>query len=161
VTLNRFRPHLFVLPEDDANRQIANGFCQHLSLRQRVIQVLEPAGGWTKVLQQFSDQHIPELSRYAEERLILPIDFDEKTTRLALFQQDIPESLQERVFVIGSLSDPEDLRRQLEMSFEQIGETLANHCAENNPELWNHDLLTHNNAEIERMTGSIKPFLFN
>jgi hypothetical protein len=47
------------------------------------------------------------------------------------------------------------------MSFEQIGEALADHCAKNDPELWNHDLLRHNNAEIERMAVSVKSFLFN
>lgn len=158
---NRYRPHLFILPEDDADREIANGFKLNPSLNGRVIQVLEPAGGWTKVLGQFRDQHIPELSMFKEERLILLIDFDKKINRLALFQQNIPESLRERVFVIGAFSNPEDLKRQLQMSFEEIGEDLANHCAENNPALWNHDLLKHNNAEIERMTDSIKSFLFN
>jgi hypothetical protein len=161
TSLNRYQRHLLVLPEDDANRQIATGFKQSLSLNDRVIQVLKPAGGWGKVLAQLQNEHIPELNRFPEERLILLIDFDNNTNRLALFEQHIPDTLGEGVFVIGALSEPEELRRQLEMSFEQIGEALADHCAENNPELWNHDLLRHNNAEIGRMAGSVKSFLFN
>jgi hypothetical protein len=71
--LNRYKPHLFVLPEDDANRQIANRFL---------------------------------------------------------------------------------------LSFEDIGEGLANDCADNTNSLWGHPLLRHNRAELDRMIAAVKPFLF-
>ena len=45
-------------------------------------------------------------------------------------------------------------------TFETIGETLANNCADNTHDLWNHDLLKHNETELERMRVIIKPFLF-
>ena len=44
MSVNRHKPHLLVLPEDDANRQLARGFELELSTRQ--FQVLQPAGGW-------------------------------------------------------------------------------------------------------------------
>lgn len=44
--MNRFKPHLLVLPEDDANRQIAVGFLLEPALRLRSIQILPPARGW-------------------------------------------------------------------------------------------------------------------
>jgi hypothetical protein len=35
--MNRYQPHVFVLPEDDANRQLANGFLLDESLIVRRI----------------------------------------------------------------------------------------------------------------------------
>lgn len=46
MSVNRHLPHVLVLPEDDANRQIANGFLLHHAIGNRKIQVLEEAGGW-------------------------------------------------------------------------------------------------------------------
>ena len=43
MSVNKFRQHVFVLPEDDANRQLANGFLLDLSVRQ--VQILPEAGG--------------------------------------------------------------------------------------------------------------------
>jgi hypothetical protein len=43
---NKFKPHVLVLPEDDANRQIANGFLSNSKLVVRAIQVLPIVGGW-------------------------------------------------------------------------------------------------------------------
>lgn len=48
--VNRNLPHVPVLPEDDANRQMVNGFLVELSV-PRQIQRLEEAGGWRKVLE--------------------------------------------------------------------------------------------------------------
>jgi hypothetical protein len=33
-------------------------------------------------------------------------------------------------------------------------------CAKKTNELWGHDLLQHNQAELKRMRSSVKPFLF-
>ena len=71
--------------------------------------------------------------------------------------------------ILRVLSDPEDLKR-IKKKFEsigtgkleQIGETLANDCSNNNTDgLWGHDLLKHNKTELDRMILSVKPFLFN
>jgi hypothetical protein len=40
VSVNVFKPHVLVLPEDDANRQIVNGFLLDPSLNLRAIQAL-------------------------------------------------------------------------------------------------------------------------
>ena len=45
-------------------------------------------------------------------------------------------------------------------SLQNIGEELAEECAENRNGLWGHDLLIHNKPELERMILSVKPFLF-
>lgn len=106
MSLNRYKSHVFVLPEDDANRQIANSFILHPNINERVIQVLPPAGGWGKVLSRFTEVHVSEMQQYSEERLILLIDFDLRKDRLTYVKNKIPASLQERVFVVGVLSRP-------------------------------------------------------
>ncbi len=50
---NKYAPHVLVLPEDDANNDIANGFLRHDALDLRAIQVLPCAGGWGKVRDAF------------------------------------------------------------------------------------------------------------
>lgn len=44
MSVNKHLPHVFVLPEDDANRQLANGFYLAESLDVRRMQVLQPPG---------------------------------------------------------------------------------------------------------------------
>ncbi|MEA5565944.1 hypothetical protein [Anabaena sp. UHCC 0399] len=162
MSINKYQPHIFVLPEDDANRQIANGFILDPNLNNRAIQVLPPARGWQKVLEQFTVVHVPEMRKFSKRMIILLIDFDEQPqTRLSYIQNQIPEDLIDRVFVIGVLSEPENLRRDMRKDFEGIGEALALDCSENKNHLWEHNLLQHNRIELNRMISSVKPFLFN
>ncbi len=159
--MNKYIPHLLVLPEDDANRQIANGFLLNPNLKNRSIQVLPPAGGWTKVLEDFSSVHVSEMQTYSQRRIVLVIDFERHEDRLSLVREKIPQALADRVFVLGTMSEPENLKIAFGESFEEIGKALAKDCAYNTNELWGHDLLSHNAPEINRMIISVKPFLFN
>jgi hypothetical protein len=50
---NKFKDHIIVLPEDDANQEIANGFngfLLNLNLNGNLMKILPPAGGWEKVV---------------------------------------------------------------------------------------------------------------
>jgi hypothetical protein len=82
VSVNRYQPHVLVLPEDDANRQLANGFLldQYLSIWK--IQVLEEVGGWAQVLECFLSDHVVEMDRYSGRFMVLLIDFDRREERL-------------------------------------------------------------------------------
>lgn len=53
--MNKYKPHVLVLPEDDANRQIANGFLLNSNLNRNAIQILPIAGGWLKVVDTFNE----------------------------------------------------------------------------------------------------------
>ena len=75
MSVNKYLPHVLVLPEDDANRQLANGFLLDESLSMRQIQVLEVAGGWKEVLNRFNSDHIGEMDKYQERFVVLLIDF--------------------------------------------------------------------------------------
>ena len=95
-----------------------------------------------------------------QRMMVLLIDFDDDENRLSYVKRQIPDDLQARVFVLGVLSEPENLRRDIKKSYEEIGEALAKDCSDNTNELWRHNLLKHNQRELDRMASSVKPFLF-
>ncbi len=161
MSVNNYRPHILVLPEDSANSEIANGFLLNPDLNERLIQVLPFVRGWMTVINKFMDDHAPKMRLYPERMIVLLIDFDEQEDRLAYVEQKIPSDLKDRVFVLGVLSEPEQLRSDIKKSFEEIGETLATDCSDNTDQLWSHDLLKHNKIELGRMVTAVKPFLFN
>jgi hypothetical protein len=161
MSLNKYKPHIYVLPEDDANRQIAIGFLLDPNLDGRAIQILPPLGGWTQVVDTFTNVHAVEMQRYEYRRIVLLIDFDgQYERRFREVRSKIPQELVERVYVLGALSDPEALKNSIKRSFEEIGKDLSQDCVDNTRKVWGHDLLRHNEAELERMISSVKPFLF-
>lgn len=161
MSINKHKPHILVLPEDDANRQIANGFILNLNINIRTIQVLPEAHGWENAVEIFTNDYAATMRQYPNRMIALLIDFDGDEDRLSYVQSKIAEDLIDRVFVIGVLSEPESLRRDIRKDFEGIGETLAKDCSDNTNQLWGHSLLKHNKTELDRMILSVKPFLFN
>ncbi|MFZ2447852.1 MAG: hypothetical protein WAW37_15965 [Syntrophobacteraceae bacterium] len=161
MSTNKHKPHILVLPEDDANRQIANGFVLDPSLNGRVIQILPPVGGWKKVVDNFRDVHLLEMKAYPERRIVLLIDFDQKHEKRLNCVKEMSSGLLDRVFVLGALSEPEDLKKNIGKNFEDIGKALSQDCVDNTRRVWGHELLKHNEAELDRMIVSVKPFLFN
>ena len=157
---DKYHPHVLVLPEDEADRQLANGFVLDQSLSTRRIQILQEAGGWTRVLDQFESDHVVGMERWPLRFMVLLIDFDGHVDRLAQAKSRIPANLVDRVFILGSLTNPEDLKRRLGNTFEEIGKALANDCREDTEHLWGHDLLRHNAEELNRLRQSVRPFLF-
>ncbi|SKB12232.1 conserved hypothetical protein [Planktothrix sp. PCC 11201] len=160
MRINRHLLHILILPEDDANRQIANGFILNRNVNGTVIQVLPHDRGWENLLETFINDHLPKIRQFQERRMVLLIDFDKREDRFSYVQSYIPDDLIERVFILGVKSNPEKLRRVTNKSFEGIGEALAEDCAKKTNELWGHDLLEHNRSELDRMILSVRPFLF-
>lgn len=159
--MNKFLPHVFVLPEDDADRQLAKGFHQDVDWnRYRQMQVLPEAGGWTEVLERFKSDHVIEMDKNPRRFMVLLIDFDGREERLDIAKAAIPNRLSERVFVLGALTEPEDLRRANLGSYETIGKTLAGECRENAYTTWGHPLLQHNASELDRLREHVRPILF-
>jgi hypothetical protein len=152
-------PHVLVLPEDDANRQLANGFQLHHSVDTRRMQILEEAGGWHEVLERFKRDHIQDMQRYTNRFMVLLIDFDDRENRLQKVMEEVPPSLTDRVFVLGTLSEPEKLRQAVG-TYEKIGLSLAADCQDNTETLWAHNLLKHNAGELERLKRFVRQILF-
>lgn len=161
MSVNRELPHVMVLPEDDANRQLVNGFLLDPSLNQRAIQALPIAGGWAKVRDDLSAVQVAQLRKYPKRHLVLLIDFDGHfAERMHNFQEFIPDDVRDRVYLLGTRDEPEPLRRACGVSLEKIGEQLANACANDEQGLWGHAMLAHNQAEVGRLIANVKKFLF-
>lgn len=160
MAANIYLPHLLVLPEDDANRQIANGFLLGYGIKERFIQVDPIAGGWLKVLRSFEDEHVALLNKYPNRYLLMIIDFDGEPERLQKFSEACPLHLRDRVFLLGTLSEPEALRAATRSSYESIGKALASECYEKTSDLWSNELLKHNENERQRLIQSVYPIIF-
>jgi hypothetical protein len=159
MSVNKYLPHVLVLPEDEADANLATGFSLHESVDLRAIQILPEAGGWRKVRSLFEDVHIAEMQKNPLRHMVLLIDFDGKDGRLDDMTSVIPECLKQRVFVIGAWTTPEDLRGQLG-DLEKIGKQLAAECHQNKRDIWGHPLLRHNEEVLGRMQETIRPILF-
>lgn len=157
--INKYMPHLLVLPEDDANRQLANGFVLGVQ-HERRIQVLVEAGGWSVLLEKFLSEHVSAMRKYHERRMVLLLDFDERDNRLDQIKVQIPDDLRDRVFILGVQSEPEALKRAVLGSLEDIGSRLAAECREGKREVWAHDLLKRNASELDRLQQIVCGFLF-
>jgi hypothetical protein len=158
--VNKHRPHVFVLPEDDANRQLANGFVLDPCLRfPRQIYILPVAGGWTHGLDRFLSDEAADMQNWPDRYMVLLLDFDNFERRLDTAKNKIPARLRERVFVLGVWSEPEKLKPDLG-PLETIGSALARDCRNETNATWDHELLRHNAAELARLRESVRPILF-
>jgi hypothetical protein len=158
--VNKDRPHVFVLPEDDANRQLANGFVLDSSLRcPRQIFVLPVAGGWTKVLDRFLSDQAVDMQNCPDRYMVLLLDFDRDPRRFDDAKSRIPAHLSERDFILGVWSKPERLKGDLG-HYEEIGSALARDCRDGVGTTWDHLLLRHNEEELVRLRGRVRPILF-
>jgi hypothetical protein len=72
----------------------------------------------------------------------------------------IPDDLKDRVFVLGILSQPEKLKDDKGLTFEQIGRELEEDCPRQPDGIWNHELLKHNALEVDRMWKALGGILF-
>lgn len=156
--VNRERPHLLVLPEDDETRSLANGFSDMVN-GQMKIEV--PARGWSRVLETFESKYVTYLRKYAAAYIVLLIDYDnEHPNRLADFQSRIPTDVADRVYVLGALTEAENLTRKAGKKPGPVGSELARECRDRTPILWDCDQLQHNQPELARLMRQVRPFLF-
>jgi len=161
MSVNKNQSHVFVIPEDRRDEQIANGFAQHDSVDARRIQIMPSAGGWRKVLDTFLNEYVPLLRGNRHTHVVLLIDFDGKQDhRFTDFQLQIPAEVQSRVFVVGPETTPETLRQALGAGYEGIGRSLAVDCEGGTTTTWGHEQLRHNENERRRLVEAVRPFLF-
>jgi hypothetical protein len=106
--INKYKSHILVLPEDRRNVEILNGFIKNPDINIRAIQVLPEAGGWCRVIEEFTDDLVPEMHAYPLMNVLLTIDFDNCfPDRFKYVQDSVPAGLKDRVFVLGVLSERE------------------------------------------------------
>lgn len=159
--MNKRRPHVYILPEDRRDEQIANGFVGHHQVNEVRVRVMPPAGGWPAVLEKFCTEYVPELRRFGDAHVILLIDFDDQVEdRRTHFERQIPVDLKDRVFVIGPRHNPELLKKESKKNWETIGECLADDCDAGTTAHWDHEQLSHNDRERQRLYQTVRPILF-
>jgi hypothetical protein len=111
--LNKEKPHLIIIPEDDKDRQLAVGFEFEVK-NTKQIYIERNAGGWVRACEFFSQEYLSSMNRYPGRYVVLLIDFDERdSNRLADVQKMLPSGFEDRVFVIGSRKDPEQLKKKI------------------------------------------------
>jgi hypothetical protein len=162
MSKNKYGPQVWVLPEDDANRQIAVGFTLEASVKSRNIEVLPVAGGWTAIRDSFENHYNNDLQKHPHCLMVLLVDFDNQgARRLESVLSVVDSSLKNRVFVLGALDEPERLKAALKIpSYEKIGRALAKECSNATLTTWEHSLLSHNRPELTRMAPHVRPILF-
>jgi len=160
MSTNKYKPHVLVIPEDDANRQLVNGFLLHYAVNDRYIQIMTPAGGWRSVLDVFKKEYIQYLNSYNMAHVIMIIDFDGDTNRREECEQQIPDNIRDRVFIIGSIDEPETIKQDLHESLEQIGWLLATGCSNETYSLWHTPHFEHNASELAKLIVTVRPIVF-
>jgi len=158
MAVNRYLPHVLVLPEDEATRSLAVGFNDQATGQ---MQVLNPAGGWPHVLQTFQDRYIAYLNQYNDGHIVLLIDFDDvHVERFSQFQGAIPALVAARVYVLGATTEAEVLRNATGLKYGVLGADLAKECRGGVFSLWTCPQLQDNQPELARLVANVKPFLF-
>ncbi|MEW6281449.1 MAG: hypothetical protein AB1758_22760 [Candidatus Eremiobacterota bacterium] len=159
MSVNSHRPHILVLPEDDANRQIANGFLLEPAVARGAaqVQVLPVARGWSRVRHKFETE-LSELLSNPCCHVVLVVDFDRNEARREQLERVIPRTARDRAFVVGVWSEPEEDFG----SYEKLGRRLASDCRQEGGEAnaWEHELLAHNRGELARMRQALAPIVF-
>lgn len=161
MATNVYRPHLFILPEDKANHDIANGF--RLDLPHTIshqVKILHFVGGIPAIKASIQSNEAKGLNQYAERFLAVLVDFDGKgKSRYDEIVDTVPLDLRNRVFILGSLQEPENLRSSLVTqnkvdpnTWEKIGSLLATDCLTGKAVTWRHEQLKHNRSELNRLS---------
>lgn len=161
MSVNKYRPHVFLIPEDDADRQVARGFLNHHAIDTRSAQIMPLADGWPHIPGMLEKEYLPKLRESKNAHVVVIVDFDDKGDgRYDRLIEVVPEEYRDRVFVIGTRKEPETARSELGKSFETIGRELANECDEDKFELWQDEHFQHNEDELKRLVETVKPILF-
>jgi hypothetical protein len=157
--VNKFIDHLLIVPEDDANKDLAVGFQKIIRRGVNAILIENVAGGWPSARDRLGSL-FSSMQRFPRRRVLVLVDHDLSGTRRENVLRDVPANLQDRVFLLGVWSDPEELQRALgHRSREAIGEALARECSEGTHKDWKHPLLAHNAPELARLREHVLPFL--
>jgi hypothetical protein len=125
------------------------------------VDVRPAAGGWAAVLDLYERQFAPHLRKYPAAHVVLLLDFDDRgDERRAECEGRIPDDLKPRTFLLRARSTPEQLKRELNLTLEQIGFALADECSKQHLALWGHAHLAHNSPELTRLMPVLHPILF-
>ena len=125
------------------------------------MQVMPVAGGWEKVVNQILEIYVPKVRSNPNTHVVGIIDCDNHPDRIAVQLSQVPDDVRERVFLLGTLDDPQAFKRSVKLTFERIGIQLVDECFHKSLKLWRHAQLTHISDEIDRAAATLHPILFS
>ena len=173
--MNKYKPNLQILCEDRINQDIARGFIlgfyNDFKNPASIEVCRELARGWCKAVNSLHEEWVQKLQDNENLFLLVLIDSDGKLNRILEIKSRLPKNLINRIFIIGCLNEPEELKKQAvsfikadnpkeKQSNEAVGKILFKHCKDkftNN--LWNSCELEHNFDEIIRLKQYTKHFI--
>ena len=118
MSANKYTQHLIVIPEDQAIRDIVNGFSTCLDANERQFYVYDLARGWERGKETLLELSKGYMREYPNSYAVLIVDFDGNAHRGSEIKNQVPEEVRDRVFVVGVLNEPENLRNSTGMRFE-------------------------------------------
>ena len=160
MSVNKYKPHLFVVPEDKADKNFAVGFELDARLAAGSFQIMPLAGGWLKVINIINDEYVPKLQQNKYSHVLGIIDCDGDDERIANELAKFPDEVADRIFLLGAIETPEIFRQKVGDNSERIGERMAEECFNESYDLWNHEDLAHVSYEIQRAATTIRPIVF-
>jgi hypothetical protein len=158
MSVNRFREHVIVVPEDDADRQLALGFVLHAAVNRTHIRLDGIADGWPNLLRRLREEYIGHLRRFPGGHVVLLMDFDDRIEERRRALENLVAEFDDRgqwegrVYLLGAAKDPEQLVREFGTHETRIGERLADECFREKFEWWDDELLAHNRETRERLS---------
>lgn len=153
MSVNRYEPYLIVLCEDNAYKDIFLGF--EISEHPQIS--LKPVyQGFDDILFQLTNPNSmtsKELKRYNKSYVLALTDADldsQSESNIKKLKDSIPNEYKDRVFVMGSKYEAENIKRAIigKGKWKGVSQELEKSCRDENCELWRDEMLNHNMEEI-------------
>lgn len=159
MSVNREKPYLIVLFEDGAYKDLFMGF--EFSM-QKQISPRSVCGGFDKVCLELTDEKsilLKELNKFPKAYVLALIDADldncpdSQIGKIEKLKQKIDEKYIDRVFIIGSKIEAEDIKQVIigQGKWKTVSQKLEDSCKNDNCQLWQDEMLKHNLDEISRL----------
>jgi hypothetical protein len=140
---------------------MVNGFSTLLEINERQFYVYDLARGWERGKETLLKLSKGYMREYPSSYALLIVDFDRNAHRGSEIKNQIPEEVRDRVFVVGVLNEPVNLKNSTGMKFEQLGLQIAEGCKDSNIDFWERqELLAHNVDEIRRLSKAVRNLFF-
>lgn len=170
MSINRQQEHVIFFGEDEATRDLAQGFVESAKINELRCDVWHTFGtGWQSTVEAIE---LVNMVRYPLTRLVLVIDLDRKGVHhIDKIKREIAESpFKDRVYVIGGAKDVQALQRAFvaansigKMSEQDTGRKIADECFKDEScieGVWANPELVGNVAELVRLCRDAKDIIF-
>lgn len=156
MSVNRERPYLIVLFEDNAYKDLFLGFefSFHKQIQQKPV-----LQGFDDVLFQLTNSNsttLKELNKYPNAYILAITDADmdsHQESNIDTLKKSIKGIYRNRIFVLGSKYEAENIKKEIigQGKWRRLAKELESSCQNDSCELWHNDMLKHNLDEIVRL----------